>query len=63
MLEDNLSITELVLENNETLYDYTFLEYLPSLKKLILTTVQDAKIPDLSQHKFLSSMEINGETK
>ena len=63
MLEDNLSITELVLENNETLYDYTFLEYLPSLKKLILTTVQDAKIPDLSQHKFLSSIEINGETK
>lgn len=63
MLEDNLSITELILENNEELSDYTFLDNLPSLKKLKLKTTQGALIPDLSQHKFLTDIEINGETK
>ena len=63
ILEDNLSITELVLENNEELSDYTFLDNLPSLKKLKLTTTQGALIPDFSQHKFLTDININGETK
>lgn len=63
ILSNNLSITELVLENNEELLDYTFLTYLPSLKKLKLTTAQGALIPDLSQHKFLTDIEINGEIK
>ena len=63
ILEDNLSITELILENNEELSDYTFLDNLPSLKKLKLKTTQGALIPDLSQHKFLTDIEINGETK
>ena len=63
MLEDNLSITELILENNEELSDYTFLDNLPSLKKLKLKTTEGALIPDLSQHKFLTDIEINGETK
>ena len=63
ILENNISLIYLTLENNKKVSDYSFLQSLTSLKQLKLITAPNAVIPDLSDNKFLSKININGEIK
>ena len=63
ILENNISLIYLTLENNKKVSDYSFLQSLTSLKQLKLITAPNAVIPDLSDNKFSSKININGEIK